>query len=83
MCLESERIPYQPEWSMRAMMEMIDLLNGELTAVVTVRLIHSWGNVSAFTLGIICMFENLLIRLLVMSFKRLSRSDKIKVKIKI
>ncbi|XP_016093416.1 RING finger protein 17 isoform X2 [Sinocyclocheilus grahami] len=34
-CLESERIPYRPEWSMRAMMEMIDLLNGELTAVVT------------------------------------------------
>ncbi|RXN29007.1 RING finger 17 [Labeo rohita] len=34
-CLEMERIPYRPEWSMRAMMEMIDLLNGELTAVVT------------------------------------------------
>ncbi|KAL1267800.1 hypothetical protein QQF64_033163, partial [Cirrhinus molitorella] len=40
-CLEMERIPYRPEWSLRAMMEMIDLLNGELTAVVTVRLIRS------------------------------------------
>ncbi|KTF93026.1 hypothetical protein cypCar_00029060 [Cyprinus carpio] len=34
-CLDSERIPYRPEWSMRAMMEMINLLNGELTAVLT------------------------------------------------
>ncbi|XP_059355870.1 RING finger protein 17-like isoform X2 [Carassius carassius] len=34
-CFESERIPYRPEWSMRAMMEMINLLNGELTAVLT------------------------------------------------
>ncbi|XP_048049667.1 RING finger protein 17 isoform X3 [Megalobrama amblycephala] len=32
---EMERIPYRPEWSMKAMLEMIDLLNGELTAVVT------------------------------------------------
>ncbi|XP_067300010.1 RING finger protein 17 isoform X2 [Pseudorasbora parva] len=33
--LEMERIPYQPEWTMKAMLEMIDLLNGELTAVIT------------------------------------------------
>ncbi|XP_077073070.1 RING finger protein 17 isoform X4 [Siphateles boraxobius] len=33
--LEMERIPYRPEWTMKAMLEMIDLLNGELTAVVT------------------------------------------------
>ncbi|XP_021334643.1 RING finger protein 17 isoform X1 [Danio rerio] len=30
-----ERIPYSLDWTMKAMMEMIDLLNGELTAVVT------------------------------------------------
>ncbi|XP_052004314.1 RING finger protein 17 [Xyrauchen texanus] len=35
LCTELERIPYQPEWSMRAMLEMIDLLNGDLTAVLT------------------------------------------------
>uniref|UniRef100_A0A8C1DMD7 Ring finger protein 17 n=1 Tax=Cyprinus carpio carpio TaxID=630221 RepID=A0A8C1DMD7_CYPCA len=34
-CLDLERIPYRPEWSMKAMMEMIDLLNGELTALLT------------------------------------------------
>ncbi|XP_062861401.1 RING finger protein 17 isoform X2 [Trichomycterus rosablanca] len=34
-CQEEERIPYRPEWSMRAMTEMIDLLHGKLRAVVT------------------------------------------------
>ncbi|KAM9486561.1 RING finger protein 17 isoform 2-T2 [Clarias gariepinus] len=33
-CQESERIPYRPEWSMKAMWEMIDLLHGELRCVV-------------------------------------------------
>ncbi|XP_055070435.2 RING finger protein 17 isoform X1 [Misgurnus anguillicaudatus] len=33
-CMEKELIPYRPEWSMKAMLEMVDLLNGELTAVV-------------------------------------------------
>lgn len=36
-CSDLERIPYSLDWTMKAMMEMIDLLNGELTAVVTVR----------------------------------------------
>lgn len=53
---EMERIPYRPEWSMKAMLEMIDLLNGELTAVVTVRLIRSCRNLSPFTPGITCNF---------------------------
>ncbi|TRY97078.1 hypothetical protein DNTS_027273, partial [Danionella cerebrum] len=30
-----ERIPYAQQWSIKGMLEMIDLLNGELTAVVT------------------------------------------------
>ncbi|XP_030642398.1 RING finger protein 17 [Chanos chanos] len=34
-CLEEERLSYRPEWSMRAMMEMIDLLHGNLSAVTT------------------------------------------------
>lgn len=34
MSTEQELIPYCPQWSMKAMLEMIDLLNGELTAVV-------------------------------------------------
>ncbi|KAK2850477.1 hypothetical protein Q7C36_009260 [Tachysurus vachellii] len=34
-CQESERIPYSPEWSMKSMLEMIDLLHGKLRAVVT------------------------------------------------
>lgn len=59
-CLDLERIPYRPEWSMKAMMEMIDLLNGELTALLTVRLIHSLGNVSSFTPDITFIFGNLL-----------------------
>lgn len=37
--MENELIPYRPEWSMKAMLEMVDLLNGELTAVVVVCLI--------------------------------------------
>lgn len=37
LCQESERVPYRPEWSMKAMLEMIDLLHGKLRAVVTVR----------------------------------------------
>ncbi|KAK3543926.1 hypothetical protein QTP70_031835 [Hemibagrus guttatus] len=36
LCQESERIPYCPEWSMKAMLEMIDLLHGKLHAVVMV-----------------------------------------------
>ncbi|KAI5628523.1 RING finger protein 17, partial [Silurus asotus] len=35
LCQESARIPYRPEWSMKAMMEMIDLLHGKLRAVLT------------------------------------------------
>ncbi|GAA6069592.1 RING finger protein 17, partial [Tachysurus ichikawai] len=33
-CQESESIPYSPEWSMKTMLEMIDLLHGKLRAVV-------------------------------------------------
>lgn len=36
LCQEPERIPYRPEWSMKAMLEMIDLLHGKLRCVVTV-----------------------------------------------
>ncbi|XP_017324761.1 RING finger protein 17 isoform X1 [Ictalurus punctatus] len=35
LCQEPERIPYRPEWSMKAMLEMIDLLHGKLRCVVT------------------------------------------------
>lgn len=35
-CQESESIPYSPEWSMKTMLEMIDLLHGKLRAVVVV-----------------------------------------------
>ncbi|XP_053090427.1 RING finger protein 17 isoform X2 [Pangasianodon hypophthalmus] len=35
LCQETERIPYRPEWSMKAMLEMIDLLHGKLRSVVT------------------------------------------------
>ncbi|XP_066515658.1 RING finger protein 17-like isoform X2 [Hoplias malabaricus] len=34
-CGEMERISYRPEWSMKSMLEMIDLLHGTLRAVVT------------------------------------------------
>uniref|UniRef100_A0A8B9JI58 RING finger protein 17 n=1 Tax=Astyanax mexicanus TaxID=7994 RepID=A0A8B9JI58_ASTMX len=34
-CVEVERISYRPEWSMKSMLEMIDLLHGNLSAVVT------------------------------------------------
>ncbi|XP_035378869.1 RING finger protein 17 [Electrophorus electricus] len=34
-CVELERVSYRPEWSMRAMLEMIDLLHGCLSAMVT------------------------------------------------
>ncbi|XP_076857432.1 RING finger protein 17 isoform X2 [Brachyhypopomus gauderio] len=34
-CGELERISYCPEWSMRSMLEMIDLLHGPLCAMVT------------------------------------------------
>ncbi|XP_072541367.1 RING finger protein 17 [Salminus brasiliensis] len=34
-CLAVERISYRPEWSMRSMLDMIDLLHGNLSAVVT------------------------------------------------
>ncbi|XP_036430958.1 RING finger protein 17 [Colossoma macropomum] len=34
-CVELERISYRPEWSMKSMLEMIDLLHGKLSAVVT------------------------------------------------
>uniref|UniRef100_A0A3B4DBK2 Ring finger protein 17 n=1 Tax=Pygocentrus nattereri TaxID=42514 RepID=A0A3B4DBK2_PYGNA len=34
-CVELERISYRPEWSMKSMLEMIDLLHGDLSAVVT------------------------------------------------
>uniref|UniRef100_W5KUQ3 Ring finger protein 17 n=1 Tax=Astyanax mexicanus TaxID=7994 RepID=W5KUQ3_ASTMX len=32
-CVEVERISYRPEWSMKSMLEMIDLLHGNLSAV--------------------------------------------------
>ncbi|KAI4883302.1 hypothetical protein NFI96_024399 [Prochilodus magdalenae] len=34
LCPELERISYSPEWSMKSMLEMIDLLHGNLSAVV-------------------------------------------------
>ncbi|KAG7331453.1 hypothetical protein KOW79_005422 [Hemibagrus wyckioides] len=34
LCQESERIPYCPKWSMKAMLEMLDLLHGKLRTVV-------------------------------------------------
>ena len=35
--LESEMLPYSPEWSVRAAQVMIDLLHGKITASVVVR----------------------------------------------
>ncbi|KAF4086779.1 hypothetical protein AMELA_G00088320 [Ameiurus melas] len=35
LCQDLERVPYRPEWSMKALLEMIDLLHGKLRCVVT------------------------------------------------
>lgn len=35
-CQELERISYSPEWSIKALLEMMDLLHGKLRAVVMV-----------------------------------------------